>query len=293
MKKVLKLVGIVLGGLLLVLVLAVIGLSVSANSRLNKTHDVTAENITIPTDAETIARGEHLVNVFCRDCHTAELTGDTLLEDPAIGTIYTANVTGMAVTHSDEEIVRAIRHGIDSDGRQLIIMPSNIFNQLSESDTAAIVAYLKTVPRSGEDQPPTQLALMGRVLLSAGMFGDVFPAEYIDHDQPFPAMPEIGANAAYGEYLAPFCTECHGDNLAGGPAFDAESIAPPNLTPAGELGSWTQEDFITAMRTGVTPTGRQLDPEQMPWESVANFDDDELIGLWLYLSSLPPTETES
>lgn len=293
MKKVLKWVGIVVGGLLLLIVVAVIGLSISANSRLNKTYDITAENITISTDAETLERGDHLVSVFCRDCHTPELTGETLLEDPAIGTIYTANITGLAATHSDEEIVRAIRHGIDTDGRQLLIMPANIFNHLGESDMAAIVAYLKTVPRNGEAQPPTQLALMGRVFLGAGMFGDVFPAEYIDHEQPFPTMPEIGANATYGEYLTHFCIECHGDNLAGGPAFDAESIAPPNLTPAGELGDWTQEDFLTAIRTGVTPSGRQLDPEQMPWESVAKLDDEELIGIWLYLNSLPARETES
>lgn len=29
----------------------------------------------------------------------------------------------------------------------------------------------------------------------------------------------------------------------------------------------------------------------MPWESFAKFDDEELIGLWMYLQTLPPVET--
>jgi mono/diheme cytochrome c family protein len=144
MKKVLKWVGIVIGGLLVLIVVAVIGLSISANSRLNKTYDITAETITIPTDPEAIARGEHLADVACRDCHTAELTGQDILGDPSIGAIYTANITGLADTHSDEEIVRAIRHGLDTDGRQLMIMPSDAFIYFSEADMGALVAYLKS-----------------------------------------------------------------------------------------------------------------------------------------------------
>jgi mono/diheme cytochrome c family protein len=293
MKKVLKWVGIVIGGLLVLIVVAVIGLSISANSRLNKTYDITAETITIPTDPEAIARGEHLADVACRDCHTAELTGQDILGDPSIGAIYTANITGLPDTHSDEEIVRAIRHGLDTDGRQLMIMPSDAFIYFSEADMGALVAYLKSLPRCGEEHPTPELAFMGKVLLGAGLFGNVFPAEYTDQTTPFPTMPEIGANAAYGEYIGRICSTCHGPNLAGGPPLDPESLAPPNLTPAGELGSWTQEDFLTAIKTGFTPAGRQLDPEQMPWESFSNFTDDELTGIWLYLNSLPPTPTES
>jgi hypothetical protein len=89
------------------------------------------------------------------------------------------------------------------------------------------------------------------------------------------------------------CSTCHGPDLSGGPATDPSSQPPPNLTPGGELGAWTQEDFLTAIKTGVTPSGRQLDPAQMPWESFSKFSDDELIGIWLYFQSLPPTPTES
>lgn len=291
MKKVLIWIGIIAGGLIALLLVLAVGLSIVGGSRLNKTHDITAESITIPTDAESLARGQHLVDVGCRDCHTAELTGQPLINDPAIGTVYAANITGLAGSHTDEEIVRAIRHAVDTDGRQLMIMPAEAFIHFSQEDLGSLIAYLKTLPRSGQDTPNPDLAFLGRVLLAAGMFGDVFPAEYIDHDMPYAEMPEVGANLAYGEYLSHFCTSCHGANLAGGPPPDPDSPPAPNLTPAGDLGGWTQEDFLTTIRTGVTPNGRELNPDAMPWQSFAKFDDDELIGLWLYLQTLPAVET--
>lgn len=45
------------------------------------------------------------------------------------------------------------------------------------------------------------------------------------------------------------------------------------------------------MRTGLTPDGRELDTNFMPWESFGNFHDDELKAVWLYLSSLPVGES--
>jgi len=293
MKRALKWIGIIVGGIIALLIIAVVSLSIVGGSRLTKTHDITAESITIPTDAESLARGEHLVNVGCRDCHTAELTGQPMIDDPAIGKFYSANITGLAVSHTDEEIVRAIRHGVDTDGRQLMIMPSEAFIHFSEEDLGSIIAYLKTIPQSGEEAPESEFTFMARILLAAGMFGDPFSAEYIDHDMPFPEMPEIGANLAYGEYLSHFCRSCHGANLAGGPPPDPDSPSAPNLTPAGEPGNWIQDDFLNTIRTGVTPNGRELNPEAMPWQSFAKFDDDELIGLWMYLQTLPPQQTAS
>lgn len=291
MKKVLKWLGMVLGGLLVLLVVAAVALSVIGASRLNKTHDVQAENITVPADEAALARGAHLVEVACKSCHGAELSGQPMIDEPPIGTIYAANITGLAETHTDADLVRAIRHGLDTDGRQLMIMPAEAFIYFSEEDLGAVIAYLKTVPRTGDERPAPQLGPVGRILMGAGLFGDVFPAEYIDHELPFPEMPEVGANVAYGAYLSRFCGSCHGPGLAGGQPPDPESPPAPNLTTAGRLGSWTEEEFMTTMRTGVTPSGRQLDPAFMPWESFGKFDDEELRGLWMYLQTLPAGET--
>lgn len=40
------------------------------------------------------------------------------------------------------------------------------------------------------------------------------------------------------------------------------------------------------LRTGVTPYGKALDPEFMPWDVYANMTDEELKALWMYLQSL-------
>lgn len=64
---------------------------------------------------------------------------------------------------------------------------------------------------------------------AAGLFGDVFPAEYIDHSQSFPTMSEIGATQEHGAYVAQaLCTTCHGADLAGY-VFNPEAPPAPNL----------------------------------------------------------------
>lgn len=289
MNKVLKWIGIVIAALIGLLILAAVGLSIAGGAQLNKTHDIEAEAIAIPTEEAALERGEHLVEVIlCTTCHGQDLSGDVEFEDPAIGTVYAANITGLSQTHSDADLVRAIRHGVDQGGRQLALMPADIFIHLSAEDLGALISYLKTVPLVENNLPEPELTFMGRIMLTAGMFGKVFPAEYIDHNQPFPTMPEIGANIEYGAYLvtATGCTSCHGADL-GGQVFDPEAPPAPNLTPGGDLGDWSEADFIRTIRTGVSPHGHQLHPEFMPWKAFAKFHDDELKGLWMYLQSVP------
>jgi mono/diheme cytochrome c family protein len=291
MIKVLKWIGIGLGALLVLVLLAAVSLSFMGNARLNKTLDLQPEILTIHNDETVLARGEHLVHVACQGCHGKDLSGQVVLDDPAIGTIYSANITGFGERRTEGEMVLAIRHGVGHDGRQLIIMPAETFINLSAGDLSAIIAYLETVPKVDKQVPEPKLTFMGRILLAAGMFGQVFPAEYIDHDQPFPAMPVLGANQEYGAYLAGFCKSCHGENLAGGKTPDPESPLAPNLTPGGGLSGWSEADFIQTIRTGVNPHGHKLDPLYMPWESFAKLHDEELKAIWLYLQSLPATAT--
>ena len=286
MKKILKWIGVVFGGLIGLVILAAVGLSIAGEVRLNKTRDVKTETILIPSDEAALARGAYLVHVACKSCHGADLSGQPILEDPAIGTVYATNLTGLSQTHTDADLVRAIRHAVDRDGRQMIIMPAESFIYFSQEDLGAIIAHLKTVPRSGNDTPSPQLGLMGRILVGAGQFNP-FPAETIDHALPFPEMPKIGVNVEYGEYLSRFCSSCHGPDLAGGQPADPASPPAPNITPAGRVGTWSEAEFIQTMRTGVTPYSAELDPTFMPWQSFAKFDDVELKGLWMFIQSLP------
>lgn len=287
MRKVLKWIGIGLGVLVGLVIAAAITLYFVGGSRLNKTRQVQPPAVTIPSNDQAIARGKHMVNVNCTSCHGDDLAGDVLLDDPMIGTIYTANITGLAERRTDDEIVLAIRHAVGPGGRQLIAMPSDAFIYFSEEDMGAIVSYLKTIPRVEKASPGLDLSIMGQIMLGAGLFGDLSAADTINHDQPFTSMPAIGANVDYGEYLSPLCITCHGPDLSGAqPSIQGSPIAP-NLTLGGGLAGWSEAEFIQTIRSGVTPSGHQLDPEFMPWKSWAKFDDEELQAIWMYLNSLP------
>jgi len=92
--------------------------------------------------------------------------------------------------------------------------------------------------------------------------------------------------------MARICTFCHNANYAGyaDPSGEITDPLPANLTPSGELATWTEADFITALRTGRKPTGERINPDAMPWQSVGRLSDDELKAIWLFLQSLPPAE---
>jgi hypothetical protein len=99
-----------------------------------------------------------------------------------------------------------------------------------------------------------------------------------------------GVTVEYGKYLVDIsdCRTCHGEDLSGAQIPDPTMTGiTPNLSPGGELGLWTEEQFINTLRTGITPHGHELDPEFMPPKFFERLTDDELKAMWLYLQSLP------
>lgn len=113
------------------------------------------------------------------------------------------------------------------------------------------------------------------------------------------------ANDQRGEYLARImdCGGCHTPGyLLGNPdmeryvggsdvGFEIPGLGifyPPNLTndPTG-LAEWSEDDIVTAVRTGVRPDGRELAPI-MPWHSYAALTDEDAYALARYLKSIKP-----
>ena len=294
-RKILKWIGIVLGSLIGLLVVAfavlyIIG-SVKWNRIRGKDFDVPVEAILIPTDPASIARGEHIATIrMCKDCHTENWSGQSD-SVPGLITLSMPNLTpgagGVGATNTDEDWVRAIRHGVGYDGRGLLLMPSRVWYYLSDEDLADLIAYLKSLPPVDNEPPKTELGPLGRVMMTLGQLppeATVPDAAVIDHDAPRPVAPQPGVTVEYGMYLARTCTLCHGSELNGQTIFDG-SVAL-NLTPGGEMKGWSEEDFIATMRTGVTPNGHQL-KDVMPWKYFGQMTDDELKAVWLYLQSLP------
>jgi mono/diheme cytochrome c family protein len=294
LKKILKWIGIVLGVLVVLLIIGAGVLYFRAQSRFNQKYTVQVEQVAIPTDAESIARGQHFANIYCAGCHGPDLGGTEFFSDPALGAVHAKNITrgngGVGTYYTDADYIRTLRHGVNPEGASVFIMPANNFYHLSDEDLGDIIAYLKAAPPVDRQWAPRSFGPMGYILGGLGVFDSFYVAEQINHTAPRPVAPAVGVTSEYGSYLVTLsdCRTCHGQDLAGGRIPDPTiSVIAPNITPGGEPGLWTEQDFINTIRTGVNPAGHALDPNVMPWKDYAQFSDDELKAIWTYIHGLP------
>lgn len=240
---------------------------------------------------ELVARGARFASI-CAGCHSKEgkppLAGQNFFEGgPPFGTMWATNLTpaGEIAVWSDGDVVRAIREGVHKSGRALVVMPSEVFRNLSDADAQAIVAFLRSQPSTGARTPATRLNVLGAALLGAGLFPTAAQAPIT---QPTVA-PAEGPSAEYGKYLVSVlaCTVCHGENLAGrAPGKLPGPPAGPNLTAI--VPGWSADVFIHVLRTGTDPSGRKVSAE-MPWKQISGFaSDDDLRAMHAYLHGLTP-----
>jgi len=282
----------VLLGLVVVFLALVATVYAVSEGRLRQRFDTDVSSLAVPTDAASIARGEHLVRAItnCTLCHGEDLGGRVYSSSAAIGTIAGPNLTrgrgGIGGELTPVDVERALRRGTHRDGRSLVVMPSEVFTHLSQQDLAEIVAYVGQVPPVDREVPPTRFGPVGRALLAFGKMNILVAGKTPRVTVPDSVLPE--ATPTYGRYLADIagCHGCHGTGLSGGPVAGPPGLPPAsNLTTAG-IGDWTEADFVRAMRNGRRPDGSSLDPF-MPWEVFGKMTDDELHALWLYLRSVP------
>jgi hypothetical protein len=108
-----------------------------------------------------------------------------------------------------------------------------------------------------------------------------------------------------GAYLASAaaCLVCHTAMGPTGPDFDNVGAGglemeekfgtwrSPNITPdkSTGIGSWTDEQVITAIREGVRPDGAKLNP-MMPYMNYNVMTDDDARALVAFLKTLKPVE---
>lgn len=291
MKRALKWIGYIVGGLVVLIVVAVGTVYAISSSRMSKTYSPNVATLSIPTDSASIARGRHLVETVgkCQGCHGNNYAGQGMFEGAMFANLTTANLTsgksGIGSTYKDQDWVRAIRHGVGRDGKTLLFMPSEGFTYFNDTDLAQMIAYLKTLPAADiVVTPKRSIGPVARTLSIVAGF-PLYPAALVPENLERPVIPE-GPTAEYGKYLvkAGVCSGCHGDNLGGATGGPAPT---PNLTRSGELGKWTQADFVKVIRTGVRPDGRTLSTF-MPWEYMKGLSDVELEAMWKYLQAVPP-----
>lgn len=294
MKKLTKILFSVLAALAGVALIAVTLVLFRSRAALQQEFHVSVRPVAIPAGADALARGRHFAETRgCNDCHGRDFAGGKVIEDGAMGRIYGPNLThgrgGRTARFTDEDWVRAIRHGVGPDNKGLMIMPSLEYSQLSDEDLGDLIAYLKSVPAVDRERVPSAYGPIARLLLTVSP-EKMIAANAIDHAHAGPAAVAKGPTVAYGKYLSAGCIGCHGPNLAGGKI----DIGPPdwplaaNLTPHPDshLAKWSEQDFISVLRQGKRPDGSELNPV-MP-RLFGQMDDVELKALYAYLRSLPP-----
>ena len=276
---------------------------------------------------ERLQRGQYLVNqlLACGACHTSRATGAIFMEgeqtdhflaggnvfdDPPLGRIYVPNITpdpeGLGAW-TDDEILRALRDGIDKNGRFMVpLMPYNAYKHLSDDDGKAVIVYLRSVPPAKAPRPrfDSELKLMPRLLFTT--FG-------VQMHKPAsnPVPVDKTDRAAYGRYVMQVaaCSECHslgerGPHKEGDPLYMAGSDAAfeepgfgkiwaRNLTPDPEtgLGKYTAAQIKAAFRDGKRLDGRRMAPPMaalMP--HLSGITDEDLDALVAQLVALKPAK---
>ena len=288
MKKLLKWLGIGTGSLAGVAVLAYVALYVMSERAIARSYDVTPAPVVIPTDSAGIAHGRHVARAIakCLDCHGMNYTGKAFLDDPMLGRIVAPNITpgGVVKNYSDEDWIRALRHGIKPNGQSVVVMPSYEFNHLSDEDLGAVIAYMKSLAPAVDDTvSEMHFGPMGRFLTATGAF-PVLSATVIDHEAARPIAPAPAPTAEYGKYIVSIgCVGCHGPTMQGGKA----PATGPDVTPHGRTAGWTEADFRLVLRAGKRPDGTVVSME-MPWPLTSEMTDTEIAAVWTYLKTVAP-----
>jgi len=264
-----------------------------AERRRTRVVDVPVQAVALRDDEAAIARGRYLfASRGCVDCHGAQGNGRVFIDDGKglrIAGPHIAPGPGSVVAgYAAEDWVRAIRHGVNPQGRPLMVMPSEDYNRFTDDDLAALVAYVRHMPPTQGGKAAIEMPLPVRVAYGFGLMQDA--AAKIDHARA-PEKPVADAvSLEHGAYVANMCLGCHGAALAGGriPGGPPEWPAAARLAP-GEGSAMPRygsaEAFAAMFKSGRRPDGSAI--QVMPFDSLSQMNDVDVRALYLYLSNLP------
>lgn len=309
MKKFLKVLGIILGSLVLIVVVA----ATIIHFRGIPTYDPPViADIKVEATPERLEKGQKIATTLCVQCHSNEnnrLTGKRIDDLPPIfGEAFSMNITQDTVkgigSWTDGELIYFLRTGLRKNGTYAPpYMPK--FPLFSDEDMKSVVAWLRSdaygVQPSSEEAPASKPSLFTKALCNLVIKPLPYPTAQIP-------SPDTANKVALGKYLATGlygCFACHSADFAknnelepeksagffgGGnpmPNLQGEIVKSRNITPDGAtgIGSWTEEDFLTAMKTGKRKNGKQFRYPMMPY---AQLTDGEINAIYAYLQTVPP-----
>jgi cytochrome c553 len=277
MRKLLRWLGYGLAGIVGLVLVATAWIWFASSRELNRAYAATPEHLGRPTAAQCADAARQARVLGCVSCHGEGLRGYGMFDEPGVGTVWAPNLTAVAARAGDQRLARAIRQGVGVDGRPLWIMPSAMFARLSDGEVAALIAYIRALPRGGETTPAVSLGPLGRFGVATGQFQPA-PAEAEEFRVREPY--DFGAEHAAGRRIASItCAACHGPDLNGG--GDGPETQAPNLSIAG---AYSLDQFRTLMRTGRPPGGRDLGlMARVARNDFSHLSDEEVDALYEYL----------
>ncbi|HEX8380252.1 MAG TPA: c-type cytochrome [Allosphingosinicella sp.] len=279
MRKALRWLGIGLGSLVALLLVAGIVIFAMSEMILRKEHVASAETLPAPSAAE-LAEAPRLARVLgCLSCHGAGLKGKLMFDAPGVARVVAPNLTEIAAKASDQQLAAGIRQGIGHDGRALFIMPSPQYSRLTDRETASLVAWIRTLPRAPGETRGLSAGPLGRVGLAIGSFKPG-PEGVAHYRAQAPII--LGPEHERARHLtAVACAECHGPALMGGSAGPGQKAPDLNVVAA-----YDPAQFKALMRTGRPPSGKDLGlMTAVAKDDFSHLTDAELDSLYAYLAA--------
>jgi hypothetical protein len=216
MKRVLRWIGIGLGSLAALGMVACAAVYILSERVVRRTYEMPTVALSTPTDPASIVEGQRLATVrgCFHGCHGKQGEGAVMFDEPIIACVVAPNLTAAVRKYSDAELAVIVRNGVRPGGRSMVIMPSEAFVGLTDAELGRIVASLKSLPEVAGPGPSVSLGPIGRVGLAVGKFN--MAAQLIADTVPPPEA--TNQEAAYGRYLArTICTSCLGQICAARP----------------------------------------------------------------------------
>ncbi|HEX8308180.1 MAG TPA: cytochrome c [Allosphingosinicella sp.] len=277
MKKALRWAGLGFGGLIALLVVAAIVIFIWSETILRRGYAAAPETLPALGPAER-AEAPRLARVLgCLSCHGEGLKGKIVFDAPGVARVFAPDITEIAAKSSDQQLAAGIRQGIGHDGRALFIMPSPMYSRLTDKETAALVGWIRTLPRARGQTEGMRAGAIGRLGLVIGSFrpGPEGVAEFRTQ-VPIVLGPE---HEPARHMAATSCAECHGPALMGGSAGPDETA--PDLSVAA---GYDAAQFRTLMKTGRPPSGKDLGlMSQVARSDFSHLTDAEIDALYAYL----------
>lgn len=249
-------------------------------------------------------RGEQVFNIGgCASCHIEKgAKGEARLHlgggqafATAFGTFYAPNISpsieGIAGWNA-LDLANALLRGVSPEGTHYYpSFPYSSYTRMLPQDVADLKSYLDTLPPVSRVNTAHDLPFPFNIRRTNGFWKLLFLSD----------DPVITSAEPRGQYLVEglgHCAECHTPRnalggldrsrwLAGAPNPEGKGRIP-NLTPGGNLASWSVDDIAYYLESGFTPefdTAGSTMVEVV--ENLSRATADDRLAIARYLKELP------